>query len=434
MNSLICILCCMVSALVTWVLTHFLLSGKLNAQLNSKNEALVKAQSDLQASEAIREQLSASHDKTVAEINSAHEKAIKELKENQDALLKTAKAELALENEKQLKEREESLKKQAEETMKAITGGLDKDIKDMKDAFDAQKKAHAEESSAIKTKFEETVKNLKNQTDSIGSKADDLAAALKGKNKMQGIFGETILENILQAEGLRKGHDYDTEFYLRDKKGNIIQNEETGRKMRPDFVLHFPDETDILLDSKMSLTALADYFAAEDDDARRDASRRNLQSVIDHIKELTDKEYQKFVTGRKTLDYVIMFIPNYGAYQLAKQEDPEIFSKAFSQNVLITTDETLMPFLRLIRSAWVQKEQLENMADIVAGAQKMVDRVALFCTEQAKVEKSLETALNNLKDNGKRLVDGRQSIVGAARDVLDMGVKLSPGKILPESR
>lgn len=434
MNILICILCCMVSALVTWVLTHFLLSGKLNAQLNSKNEALVKAQSDLQASEAIREQLSASHDKTVAEINSAHEKAIKELKENQDALLKTAKAELALENEKQLKEREESLKKQAEETMKAITGGLDKDIKDMKDAFDAQKKAHAEESSAIKTKFEETVKNLKNQTDSIGSKADDLAAALKGKNKMQGIFGETILENILQAEGLRKGHDYDTEFYLRDKKGNIIQNEETGRKMRPDFVLHFPDETDILLDSKMSLTALADYFAAEDDDARRDASRRNLQSVIDHIKELTDKEYQKFVTGRKTLDYVIMFIPNYGAYQLAKQEDPEIFSKAFSQNVLITTDETLMPFLRLIRSAWVQKEQLENMADIVAGAQKMVDRVALFCTEQAKVEKSLETALNNLKDNGKRLVEGRQSIVGAARDVLDMGVKLSPGKILPESR
>jgi len=382
----------------------------LDAQLASKD-------TELKMSQTLRES-----EKTL------YEKTLKELKENQEQIIKATRNELALENEKMLKERQEALNKQAAETMKIITGGLDKDIKDMREAFDAQKKSHFEESSAIRTKFEETVKNLKAQTETIGNQAVDLANALKGKNKMQGIFGETILENILQAEGMRKGHDYDTEFWLRDRKGEIIISEETGKKMRPDFALHFPDSTDVIIDSKMSLTALADYFAADNDAARKDAAVRNLQSVLDHVKELTDKEYQKFVQGRKTLDYVIMFIPNYGAYQLAKQEDPEIFAKAFAQNVLITTEETLIPFLRLIRSAWVQKEQMENMAQIVAGAQKMVDRVSIFCKEQSAVEKTLEASLEKLKDNGKRLIEGRQSIVSAAQEVIGCGVKLSPGK------
>ena len=134
-----------------------------------------------------------------------HENTLKDLKDNQAKVIEAVKNELKLENEKALKEREASLKSEAEETIKALTGGLNKDIKDMREAFDAQKKAHAEESSAIKTKFDETVRNLRQQTDSIGTKADNLANALKGKNKMQGIFGETILENILKAEGLRLG-------------------------------------------------------------------------------------------------------------------------------------------------------------------------------------------------------------------------------------
>lgn len=411
MTALYCILSALLALGMVLPCVHFIYKSKI-----------VEAESRLKTSEAMREQEKALYDKTLAEV-----------KENQEKVIKATRTELALENEKMLAARQEALNRQAEETMKNITGGLDKDIKSMKEAFDAQKKAHSEESSAIKTKFEETVKNLRAQTEAIGSQAVDLANALKGKNKMQGIFGETILENILQAEGLRKGHDYDSEFWLRDRRGEIITSELTGKRMRPDFALHFPDSTDVIIDSKMSLTALADYFEATDEAARKDAARRNLQSVLDHVKELTDKEYQKFVQGRKTLDYVIMFIPNYGAYQLAKQEDPEIFAKAFAQNVLITTEETLIPFLRLIRSAWVQKEQMENMAQIVAGAGKMVDRVALFCKEQAAVEKSMEESLEKLKNNGKRLTESRQSILSAANEVISYGVKLSPGKELPSA-
>ena len=249
-----------------------------------------------------------------------------------------------------------------------------------------------------------------------------MASALKVKIKMQGIFGETILENILKAEGLREGHDYDAEFWLRDKKGNLILNEETGKKMRPDFALHFPDNTDILIDSKVSLSALSDYFEAETDEQRADASHRNLESIQNHIKELTSKEYQKYVVGRKTLDYVIMFIPNYGAYQLAKQEEPEIFAEAFKQNILITTEETLLPFLRLIRTAWVQMEQMENIAEIVKAAEDMVERVGIFCRYNSALEKNLQDVLDNFRENSNRLVNGKQSIVKAAMRAINHGI------------
>ena len=402
-----------VALVVAWILS----AGKMKARFN---EELIRKDADLKTANILREN----------EIKQ-REIAIAELKESQEKAIEAAKTALALENEKILKAREEALKKEAAETMKAITGGLDQNIKDMKAAFEAQKTTQTEESASIKTQFAETVKHLKEQTDSIGNKAENLASALKGKNKMQGIFGETILENILKAEGLREGHDYDAEVWLRDKKGNRIENEETGKKMRPDFALHFPDDTDILIDSKVSLSALADYFEAETDEQRADAARRNLESVQNHIKELTSKEYQKYVVGRKTLDYVIMFIPNYGAYQLAKQEDKEIFAEAFKQNVLITTEETLIPFIRLIRSAWVQKEQMENISEIVNAAQNMVDRVALFCEKNEEVERSLEAAVKKFKDNSARLNASPQSIVGAAWKAVNHGIKQPSGHILP---
>ena len=390
--------------------------------------AWVRKDAQLRTSEALRESEKAQHERAMDEVKAGHEKAIAELKEGQQKAIDAARTALALENEKTLKAREEALKQEAAETMKTITGGLDRNIQEMKAAFEAQKKSQAEESSAIKTQFAETVRHLKEQTDTIGNKAETLASALKGQNKMQGIFGETILENILKAEGLREGHDYDAEFWLRDRKGNLIQNEETGRHMRPDFALHFPDDTDILIDSKVSLSALADYFDAETPEERAAAARRNLESIRSHIKELTSKEYQKYVEGRKTLDYVIMFIPNYGAYQLAKQEDPDVFAEAFRQNILITTEETLIPFLRLIRTAWVQMEQMENITEIVKAAEDMVERVGLFCRYNAALENDLQKVLDGFRENTNRLVDGKQSIVKAAYRAIGHGIAAPAGK------
>ena len=424
-----------VAILTAWGITYHKAASRAEVaeQLRlSEASQHEKATAELKANhEKALSDLKAGNEKALADLKESQEKSLAELKAGQEKAIEAAKTAIALENEKALKAREEALKKEAAETMKVITGGLDKDIKDMKEAFDAQKKAHAEESSSIRTKFEETVKNLKAQTDSIGNTADDLAKALKGQSKVQGIFGETILENILKAEGLREGHDYDAEFWLRDKKGNRIVNEDSGKKMRPDFALHFPDDTDILIDSKVSLTALTDYFAAETDEQRAEAAARNLESVQNHIKELTGKEYQKYVVGRKTLDYVIMFIPNYAAYQLAKMEDKDLFAKAFRQNVLITTEETLIPFLRLIRTAWVQKEQMENINEIINAAKQMVERVALFCEENSKLESKLSSTLDEFRKNSRRLQEGDQSILKAAWKAVNHGIDKPANRTLP---
>ena len=400
----------------------------LKENLAQRDRDLARAEEAVKYSDQLRKNEEERHEQAVAELKENYAKALTALEEAQKKAIDAARAELALENEKNLKAREEALKKEAAETMKNITGGLDQTIKGMTEAFEAQKKSHAEDSTSIRTQFAETVKHLKEQTETIGNTAEDLAKALKGQSKVQGIFGETILENILKAENLKEGRDYDAEFWLRDKRGNRIVNDETGKTMRPDFALHFPDNTDILIDSKVSLTALADYFAAETDEERAAASARNLASIENHIRELTGKEYQKYVAGRKTLDYVIMFIPNYGAYQLAKMEDKDIFAKAFRQNVLITTEETLIPFLRLIRTAWVQKEQMEHIDEIVKAATDMVERVGIFFRENEKIERNLEGVLDSFRENSKRLVDGNQSIVKAARRAISHGIKAPTGK------
>lgn len=397
-------------------------------QIAERNEALIRKEADVRTAEALRESERKQHEQAIEEIKNSHEKALSDLKAGQEKAIEAARTALALENEKMLKDREEALKKEAAETMKNITGGLDQTIKGMTEAFEAQKKSHAEETSSIKTQFVETVKHLKEQTEAIGTQAEDLAKALKSKNKMQGNFGETILENILKEQGFREGQDYESEYWLRDKNGNRIRNEETGKLMRPDFVLHLPDGTEVLIDSKMSLTALTDYYAAETDEEREDAATRNLDSVKGHIKELTGKEYQKYVEGRKTLDFVIMFIPNYGAWQLAKMKDASLFNWALERNVLITTEETLVPFLRLIHGAWVQKEQMENIEGIVNSAEEMVKRVGIFCHANAELEKDLEDVLAGFKENSKRLVDGKQSIVKAAWKAIEHGVPAPTGK------
>ena len=262
----------------------------LRGELGQRDRDLAKAEEAAKSAERLREDGEERHRQALKELKDNYDKSLEKLEEAQKNAIETARTALALENEKNLKAREEALRKEAAETMKNITGGLDQTIKGMTEAFEEQKKSHTEASTSIKTQFAETVRHLREQTETIGNTAEDLAKALKGQSKVQGIFGETILENILKSENLTEGRDYDSEFWLRDRKGNRIVNDETGKTMRPDFALHFPDNTDILIDSKVSLTALADYFAAETDEERAAASARNLASIENHIRELTGKE------------------------------------------------------------------------------------------------------------------------------------------------
>ena len=248
-----------------------------------------------------------------------------------DRQLDAVKAQMSAETEKLLKQREEALNAQAEQTFKTLMGPLGKDLKAMQESFDAQKRSQTEGTASLKTAVEQAVKHLQDQTQAIGSKADNLASALKGQNKMAGTWGEVILYNMLLNEGMEEGRDFDREETLRDAMGNTLYNEDSGKRMRPDYILHYPDKTEVIVDAKTSMEALSDWFEAPDAARKEDAAQRNLQAIRAQIKSLSTKRYQDYIReGYKTLDYVIMFIPNYGSLQLAKTLAPNIFMEAYN--------------------------------------------------------------------------------------------------------
>ena len=376
------------------------------------------------------------YEMTLAELRNAHQREIAELKktyeESLNQQLEKVKAQVTAESEKMLKAREEELEKRAKQTFEAITGGLDKDIKDMKEAFDLNRKTHTETSQSLKENLESAVKHLREQTLSIGDKADSLADALRGRNKTQGNWGEIILDNLFTNEGMREGRDYDKEATLRDEQGQIIMNEDTSKRMRPDYILHYPDGNDVVVDSKVVLTAVDDYFRATDEAAKEDAKARNLAAIKDQVKNLAKKDYSRYLTpGRRMLDYVIMFVPVYSALRLAYEADRNLWNDAYRQGVLITTEETLMPFLRMIRIAWTSHEQVANQQQIIATAETILARVSDFCTAHAKMGKKLEEAMDQYEACDKKIRDRGQSIVGAANKLIQLGVPRNAKKILP---
>ena len=384
--------------------------------------ALKSAKKDKEDSLAL---LRESYERTLSELKKAHAEAL-------SRQIETVKAQVTAESEKMLKAREEELEKRARQTFETLTGGLDRNIRDMKEAFEQNRKTQTETSQSLKENLDSAVKHLREQTLSIGDKADSLAEALRGKNKTQGNWGEIILDNLFRNEGMREGRDYDKEETLRDEKGNVVTNEDTSKRMRPDYILHYPDGHDVIIDSKVVLTAADDYFRATDQAAKDDAMARNLAAIKDQVKNLSKKDYSRYLTpGRRMLDYVIMFVPVYSALRLAYEADRNLWHDAYKQGVLITTEETLMPFLRMIRIAWTSHEQIANQKQIIATAETILARVSDFCAAHAKMGKKLEEAMDQYELCDRKIRERGQSIVGAANRLIDLGIPKNSKKPLP---
>ncbi len=418
----------LVAGVLAWLLTRLSLRARYTRELTAAHAAL-------ETEKALR-----AHEADVAaerleDARNDYERSLAEMKETQAQLIETTKKELALASEKALREREENLKKTAGEMMTNITGGLAQRITTMTEAFEAQKKQQTEESASLKTKMDEAVRHFAEQSKSLGDTAEHLASALRGDNKMQGNWGEQMLNNIFVQEGLVEGRDYHREVYLRDETGEILRNEDSGRKMRPDYVLHFPDNTDLLIDAKMNLDAFVDWYNAETAAEKAECAKRNLAAVKAQVASLSGKRYAEYVRdGHKTLNYVIMYVANYGALALARTLEPGIVNEAFRQNVLITTEETIMPFLRVLHTAWVNVDQIRNQEKIIKAATQIVERVQDYCEANAAVGDALQKAVAAHEKGTRKLQDGGQSIIRAALEVQRLGkISQNPKKAaLPE--
>lgn len=257
---------------------------------------------------------------------------------------------------------------------------------------------------------------------SIGKEAQELARALKGDSKVQGDWGEMILERLLEMSGLVEGVHYMTQP-TRNPDGTRIQSPE-GAPLRPDVVVLYPDDRCVVVDSKVSLAAYSDYANAGDPSSpeAQSAAKRHLLSARSHIAELARKNYQDLV-GEKQLDFVLMFVPNEGAFMALMHIEPGLWEEAFRKRVLLTSPTHLISVLRMLAQLWRQDASRRNVAEIARLSGTMIDKIAGFLSDLDTVENSLDSAMGAYRRARKRLAEGNGNVLVTARKIVALGAK-----------
>jgi DNA recombination protein RmuC len=253
----------------------------------------------------------------------------------------------------------------------------------------------------------------------ISEDAHKLTNALKGNNKVQGNWGEMILENILEASGLRKNREYFLQETLRDEQNQTLKSGE-GRRMIPDVIVHYPDGRKVVVDSKVSLTAYVEYTASEDKAAGERLAAQHVASVRRHVDELMQKNYQAWVDS---LDFVLMFIPNEPAYMLALQTDPGLWNYAYNKGVVIISPTNLITSLRLIHDLWKRDDQNRNALDIADRGGQLYDKFVGFVENMGRIGENLKRTSDSYDDAMGQLQQGRGNLIGQVEKLRSLGAR-----------
>ena len=325
----------------------------------------------------------------------------------------------------------QKLKSENVESMSHITQPLKQDIELLQQAID--KTNH--ETAMSTASLSEQLKSMAEQTAKIDASATRLTNVMRGANKVQGNWGELTLMNLLDSQGLRLGVDYDVQQTLSDDRGNVLTNEESGKRMIPDVILHYPNNEDIIIDSKMTIDAYANYMNAEDEIVKKKYADDVVKSIRTQFTSLSKKDYTSYIKApRRAIDFVIMYVPYEGALQLALLTDPKLWHDAFEKKVFITSQQNLMAILKIIQIAWRQYAQTENQKRVYDLADEMLRRVGDFIKRFDKVGKDIETLHKDYDEAYKKAYTGRQSIVQKANDLKVLGAKESANAPIPETQ
>ena len=384
------------TALITALCTWFITRGHFKTRM--------------QAQEELHKSRIADMEKMAVQAQNNYEKALSQMKE-------TVLAGMTVETEKLLRKREKELSDENQSSMDGILKPLKESITAMEKAMKDNASSHIETTAKLSEQLKQAVKDMQEKTSDVGRKADTLSEALTGRPKVQGCFGENFLEAILAGEGLEAGKHYSRE----------AANDDLSR---PDFVFHFKEgleQKDLIVDSKVSLTAFVDYMNASSEEEKTSALDRHIRSVRKHIDELARKEYAK-KNARSFADYVLMFMPRDMAFRVALEADPMLWQEAYKKGVLIATEQTIMPFLKIMQLTWNKFQHDTNTQKITAAAQNMIDRVASFYDSYAELGRKLKAVCGEYNKGITKLQDNGQSITTSARQVISIGVRRSKGK------
>jgi len=266
----------------------------------------------------------------------------------------------------------------------------------------------------------EQVKQLMVLNNQLSGDAHNLTQALTGQSKMQGDFGEFILESILEAAGLRKGHEFNVQ---------VSQMREDGTQAQPDVVINLPENRHIIIDAKMSLTAYTKHTKSDNELESNTALKKHLQSVHSHVKELSEKNYQQLY-GVQSLDFVLMFIPIESAFTLANSNDNDLWLRSFKKNILLASPSTLLYVLRIIDNLWRLEKQNHNAEEIASRGAELLDKLAGFVNDLTALGKRLQQAQNSYDDAYNKLSTGKGNLIRQAEKLIDLGVKPTKPLIL----
>ncbi|WP_321471348.1 DNA recombination protein RmuC [Halarcobacter sp.] len=257
------------------------------------------------------------------------------------------------------------------------------------------------------------IKNLKDLNNQISQDAINLTKALKGENKTQGDWGELILSKILEQTGLREGVEYSTQGSYTD---------ENGKRLRPDVIVHLPQDKDIVIDSKVSLSSYLKYTEAQNDVEKELATKELIKSIYTHIKGLSVKSYEN-IDAVKTLDFVLMFIPIEGAFMLAASNDNNLFKTAFENNIMLVSPSTLFATLRTIENIWRYEHQNENALLISKKAADLYDKFAGFVTDMEAIGLNINRTNKAYDDAMNKLTTGKGNLIRRSEEFIELGVK-----------
>ena len=353
--------------------------------------------------------------------DAAHRDAMDALQKRFDETVARVSAQLKEEAGEMLKARQKEFSESSNLSLGQIVNPLKENIAELKKAMEDGSKEQAERNGEMR----ERIKSLMEHSDAARKSADELAAAFKHGNKMQGDWGETILEELLSSQGLTKGVHFDTQAVIRDADGRTVRNE-GGSILRPDVILHLDGRREVIIDSKVSLSAYVDYVNAENELDRQNCLKAHLDSIKKHVKELATKDYSSYVKLPKvSAGYVIMFVPNMGALWTALNAEPDLWRKAADQNVYIADEQSLYGALKIVSMTWTQVAQAQNHEKVYELANEMIDRVGQFMEKYEAVGKALKKASDEYEAAERKLSPQGQSIINTSNKLIKLGAKNS---------
>lgn len=368
-------------------------------------------------------EMKTSFDKQLAQAKEAHEKQIEALKEMNkkqvESQMNLIREQMQTTSENVLKKRQEELGEANKEQVSKIVNPLHDEIKRMEQLLTDTKEKNIEAYNRLDASIHANMKKY----DELNDSAARLTRALTGEVKVQGNFGEMKLRQLLEDLGLKDGEQYSSQAHLRDKLGNLIKDDE-GKGLIPDFILHFPNNRDVVVDSKMSFTAYERYVNTEDVAEQTQYLKEHLVSVRAQVERLAKKDYSKYLQeGYNKLNFVIMYIHTEGALNLAMLNDSSLWREAYDKGVLILGPQTMYMNLRILELMWTQVRQLSNQEEMIKAANTIVERTQDFAQRFGDVETKMRQTTEAMSKLRTTTADGGQSIITAARSLLKAGAR-----------